>query len=124
MSNLPSCSKARDLNGLDGQAVELVGIYRKRLEPESARPNAPMLFQGVVVIELTGLASELDPRNGDWPARVQLGESTRPAEEVARFADHNVSVVGRLVMKPRMSGDFAQTMPLPTLMEPHDLRER
>jgi hypothetical protein len=102
----------------------LVGVYCKRLEPESARPNAPMIFQGMVVIELKGLASEIDSSNGDWPARVQLGESNRPDEEVARFADRNVSVEGNLVLEPQVTGEHARTFPLPTLMEPRELHER
>ena len=111
MSSPPVCSAARDLKRLDGQSVQLTGIYRKLLEPESARPNAPKVFQGTVVIELTGLASEVDARNGNWPARVQLGEATRPAEEVAQFADRKVSVTGRLVVEPGVSEEFAEHVP-------------
>jgi hypothetical protein len=99
MSQLPLCKTGADLARLDGQRVQVIGIYRRELVARK-QGEPPTLFLGHVTIELSGRTTDYDPSRWDEPAAVSLGTAPRPADEVARFADQRVAVEGRLVLDP------------------------
>lgn len=96
-SEVPLLRDVADLAEHDGQIVQLEGVYRRKMEqlsmPRPGRPAPAPVFRGFVVIELAGG----DP---DLPPEVQLGQSERPDDEVARLTDQRVRVQGRLLLDP------------------------
>jgi hypothetical protein len=129
----PRCSAARDMLRLDGHAVCLVGIYRKKWEtltmPRPGRPAPDPEFRGYVAIELEGSPedydSTLDPGS---PTLVQLGLDRRPPEEIERFLGKPVQVQGRLVIDadrflPEEALERARPSAMPVLVEPGAVAE-
>lgn len=103
---------------LDGQRVRVTGVYRRALVARK-QGEEPTQFLGQVDIELTGRATDYDPKQWDGAgALISLGIEPRSSDEVARFADQTVTVEGRLILHPRSANpEIAQEDPLPTLVE-------
>jgi len=119
-AELPLLRDGADLASHDGQIVQIEGVYRRRLEelamPRPGRLAPPPVFRGFVLIELTG---------GDpgLPPEIQLGQTERPDEEVARLADQRVRVQGRLLLDPdslltEEQREMARPDAIPVLLDP------
>lgn len=107
------CTRLADAGALNGHRVRLHGIYRKQMSlKKMPRPGRPpeMLFLGYAGIEVAD------------GGIVGLGEAPRDAEEIERFLDKAVEVVGILDLNPVQAGDFARPAPKPVLREPTNLR--
>jgi len=125
--SLPLGERAAELKPLDGRQVRLVGAYipvptlKKMPRPGKPRAEAEL---GEVVIELEGSASAYDRTATDaMPARIALGDTVRPRDEIERLAHRRVSVEGRLALAPD-DGDAkgAAPQPAPVLYNPTGLR--
>jgi hypothetical protein len=118
VSKLPICSSAADLPRFDGQRVVLVGTYRKRMVSKKMGQPATQ-FYGHAQIELTGKATDYDPSAWDGAlAVVRLGTDKRPEDEIAKHADQQVTVEGRLVLEPPIAEpNVASATPGPTLFD-------
>jgi len=118
VSQLPTCTSGSDLARLDGQRVVLVGVYRKRMVSKKMGQPATQ-FYGHVQIELTGKATDYDPTARDGAlALVRVGTEKRTEEEIAKFADQQVAVEGRLVVSPPIADpNVASATPGPTLFD-------
>ncbi|HBL30210.1 MAG TPA: hypothetical protein DD490_25540 [Acidobacteria bacterium] len=116
MTAPPLCTTAAQLGPLDGRWVRLVGTYLPvPTLKKMPRPGAPReeLDLGQVVIELAG----------DAPARIALGTTIRPGDEIARFRHRRVAVEGRLVLAPvSQVPEAAAPRPAPVLLDPSGLR--
>jgi hypothetical protein len=122
----PACERAAQLKALDGRRVRLIGIYRPvptlKKMPRPGRPREEVEL-GEVVIELDGDASEYDSAAPQAaPARIALGGSVRPAEEIERFRDRRVAVEGRLALVGRGRPEAASVRPGPALVDPGEPR--
>ena len=121
----PRCATAADVARFDGQEVELVGMYRKKLSAHKMGQPATT-FMGRIVIELPGRPSEYDPTSSpDATAEIALGTKPRPADEVASMTGRKISVFGTLAIDPSKGQPpprGASEYPEPTLLMPRDLR--
>ena len=125
--SLPLGEHAAELKPLDGKQVRLVGTYvpvptlKKMPRPGKPRAEAHL---GEVVIELAGSAAAYDAAaTAGTPARIALGDTVRPRDEIARLGNRRVSVEGRLALAP--GGDDPQAAaprPAPVLYNPTGLR--
>jgi hypothetical protein len=121
---LPRVTDAAGAAALEGRRVCLVGTYLpvpslKKMPRPGREPEWVSL--GQVVIEIEGRACDWDPAvAAGEPARISLGQSPRPEEEIRLFTGRRVSVSGllRLHPPPTRSTPGAFPKPSPMLLEP------
>ena len=125
--SLPLGERAAELRTLDGKQVRLVGTYvpvpTLKKMPRPGRPRAEADL-GEVVIELAGSAAAYDAAASEaMRARIALGDTVRPRDEIARLANRRVSVEGRLALAPDDGGaKGAAPRSAPVLYNPPGLR--
>ncbi len=102
---------------LDGQQVQLVGVYRKLYQERKKAGEA--VYLGYAGVEVEGHPQAYDPQAWDGAqAIVTLGDKPRPDGEADALEGSRVQVTGTLVVRPPTDDSIAQADPEPMLRDP------